>query len=105
MGANDGAVDHRVFVVGGGGKMLEDLLPHTAVGPATEPPMSILPIAEPVWQIAPRDAGTVAIEHRFDESTIVLGGHADLADPPWQQVLDPLPLVVSPYRVIGQPLP
>jgi hypothetical protein len=95
VGPDDGAVDHRVFVVGIGGQMLEDLLPDPALGPAAEPAMGVLPIAESLRQIAPRDAGAVAIENRFDESTIVLGSGADMTDPARQPIFDPLPLVVA----------
>src|SRR5215472_7383107 len=75
--------------------MLEDYLPDSALGPAAEPSMGILPIAESLRQIAPRDAGTIPIEHCFDEATIVLGGGADMADPPREPVFDPFPLVVA----------
>jgi len=95
MRPDDGAVDHRVFVVGVGGEMFEDLLPDPALGPAAEPTMGILPITEALRQIAPWDAGAVTIEHRFDESAIVLRAGANMADPPRQQVLDPLPLVIA----------
>jgi hypothetical protein len=40
--------------------------------------MGILPIAKTLGQIAPRYAGTVAIEPRFDETTIVVGGDTDM---------------------------
>jgi hypothetical protein len=62
--------------------MLEDLLPDPGFGPPTEPVMGILPVAEALRQIAPWDAGPVAIEHSLDESTIVLSGRANMADPP-----------------------
>src|SRR5271155_312680 len=78
-----------------GGEMLEDLLPDPGFGPPSEPAMGILPVAQALRQIAPRDAGAVAIEHRLDEATIVLSGRANMADPPRQPVLDPLPLVVA----------
>src|SRR5271169_6640494 len=95
MRPHDGAVEHRIFVVGIGGQMLEDLLPDPGFGPPSEPAMGILPVAQALRQIAPRDAGAVAIEHRLDEATIVLSGRANMADPPRQPVLDPLPLVVA----------
>src|SRR5436190_23469577 len=56
MSAHDGAVDHRVFIVGVGGEMPEHPLPHPGLGPATEPPMRVLPIAEALGQVAPRYA-------------------------------------------------
>src|SRR5205085_8853637 len=88
MGAHDGAIDHRIFVVGIGRELLEDALPDTGFGPAGEAPVHVVPVAEPLWQIAPRDAGTVAIQPRFDEPAVVRRGHADMALAARQQVLD-----------------
>ena len=95
MGAHDGAVDHRVFVVGIGRELLEDALPDAGFGPAGEAPVHVVPVAEPLGQVAPRDAGTVAIQHRFDEQAVVRRGHADMALAARQQLLNPLPLVVA----------
>src|SRR6516225_1785863 len=46
-------------------------------------------------QIAPRNSGAVAVERRFDESAIVVGGAADITGFAGQQVLDSLPLVIA----------
>ena len=46
-------------------------------------------------QIAPRNSGAVAVERRFDESAIVVGGDADITGFAGQQVLDSLPLVIA----------
>jgi hypothetical protein len=46
MGAHNGAVDHRVFIVGLGREMLKDALPDSGLCPAAEAPMHVLPIAE-----------------------------------------------------------
>ena len=37
VGAHDGAVNHRIFVVGLGGQVLEEALPYPFLGPAGEP--------------------------------------------------------------------
>jgi len=95
VGTHDGAVNHRIFVVGLGGQVLEEALPHPFIGPAAEPPVGVLPIAKPFRQIAPRNSGAVAVEHRFDESAIVVGGDADITGFAGQQVLDSLPLVIA----------
>ena len=75
--------------------MLKQPLPHPGLGPAAEPPVSIFPITQALGQITPGNSRTVAIDNRFDESTIVARGRADMTDSPWQQVLDTLPLVVT----------
>jgi hypothetical protein len=95
VGAHDGAVNHRIFVVGLGGQVLEEALPHPFIGPAAEPLVGVLPVAKPFRQIAPRNSGAVAVEHRFDESAIVVGGDADITGFAGQQVLDSLPLVIA----------
>jgi hypothetical protein len=45
VSAHDGAVDHRVFVVGIGCEMLEDPLPDSGFSLAAEAQMDILPVA------------------------------------------------------------
>ncbi len=53
MGPHNGAVDHRVFVVEVGGKMLKHPLPDTGFGPTAEASVDVLPVAEAFRQIAP----------------------------------------------------
>src|ERR1700756_806794 len=96
VGAHDGAVNHRILVVGVGGQVLEEALPYSFVGPTAEPLVGVLPIAKPLRQVAPRNSGAVTVEHRFDESAIVVGGDADITGFAGQQVLDSLP---SGYRL------
>jgi hypothetical protein len=95
MGAHDGAVDHRIFVVGVCCEMLKHPLPNAAFGPTAEPPVHLNSVTEPLRQIAPRHPRTITIEHRLHEQPIVRRGHPDRPFPPGQQVLDPFPLVVA----------
>jgi hypothetical protein len=94
MGAHDGAVDHRVFIVGLGSQMLKDPLTDSRFGPPAEAPV-VLPIAKPLRQIAPRNAGAVAIQHRRDKQPAIARSHSNRPLPTRQQVLDPVPLVVT----------
>jgi hypothetical protein len=65
----------------------------------------VLPVAKPFRQVAPRNSGAVAVEHRFDESAIVVGavtptspglpGSRSLIRSHWSSR--------SAYRFIGQP--
>ena len=71
MSAHDGTVDHRIFIVSISREMQEDLLPDTGFGPSAEALMHVLPITEALRQIAPWDAGAIAIEHRLDEPPVV----------------------------------
>jgi len=95
VGAHDGAVDHGVFVVGLAREVFEDALPHPRVGPAAEAPMHLHTITEALGQVAPGYASPVAIEHRLDKQPIVRRRDPNPAWLPRQQMLDPLPLVVT----------
>src|SRR3954469_21521695 len=57
MGPHDRAVDHGVLVVGLRRQVLEHSLPHAGLRPAAEAPLHLDPTAEPLREIAPRDAG------------------------------------------------
>jgi len=95
MSAHDGAVDHRVLIVGIGCEMLEYPLPDAGLGPTAEPPMHVLPVAEPLRQIAPRYAGSIAKQHRFDEQPVIRRSHPHMTLTPGQQALDTVPLIVA----------
>ena len=95
MGAHDGAVDHRIFVVGILGQVLEDALPDAGLGPATEAAVDVLPVAKTLRQVTPGDAGAIAVEHGVDEQAVICRGHTDAPWPARQVVFDPLPLVVT----------
>src|SRR6185437_14784833 len=95
MGTHDGAVDHRIFVVGVGCEMPEHPLPHAGPGPAAEAPMRVFPIAEALGQIAPRDARAITVEHRLDEQPVVFGRNPDVTLAPGQKVSNTVPLIVA----------
>src|ERR1700734_3228442 len=78
MGTHNGAVDHRIFIVGVSGKMQEDLLPYTRFRPSAEALMHVLPVTEALRQIAPRHAGAVAVQHRLDEQPVVCRRHSHI---------------------------
>src|SRR5262249_51708364 len=101
MSPHDGAVDHRVCVIAIGCQVLKDALPYAGFGPAAEPPVRILPVAEALRQVAPWDSRTVPVQHRLDKATIVTGGGTDVAPFAGKQVLDPFPLVVA-KSIAGQ---
>jgi hypothetical protein len=62
-------------------------------------------VAEALGQIAPGNAGTVSVEDGVDEEPIIAGGHADRALAARQQVLDPLPLIVTQCVVAHRSAP
>ena len=75
--------------------MLKHPLPDARMRPAAEAALHLDPIAEALGQVAPSDAGPVAVHHRLDEQTVVLGRHPDRAEPARQQIPDPIPLIVT----------
>jgi hypothetical protein len=93
MGAHDGRIDHRVFVVGVLCQMLEDTFPDTGLGPTGKARMNRLPVSKALQQVPPGHAGPVSIQNRLNKQSIVLGGHST-CPAPRQQTLDPLPFVV-----------
>lgn len=75
---------------------MEDFLPHALLAPPGKAPINAMPITKAGRQLPPRDAGTKAIQHRFDEKAVVLGRHAHMAALTGQaQLLQPLPLIVT----------
>lgn len=95
MRAHDGAVDHGVFVVGIGREMLEDPLPNAGFGPAVVAAVHVLPVAEPLGQVAPGDACPVSVEHSFHEQAVIGRGDPNRAFSSRQDLFDPIPLVVT----------
>ena len=59
------------------------------------PAIHVLPVAIPFGTIAPRNARSVAVNHRLDEQPIVRSGHANMAFAPRQQLVDTFPLVIA----------
>jgi hypothetical protein len=93
--SHDGAVDHRVFDVGVGGEMLENPFPDAGLGPTGKPRVNLDRITKPLRQVAPGNPSAIAVEHCFDEQTVVSCRHSDVAFTARQQVLDTIPLVVT----------
>ena len=62
---------------------------------AAEPPVHVLPIAEALRQVAPRNARAITVEHRLDEQPVILRGHSHITFTPRQQVPNTLPLIVA----------
>jgi hypothetical protein len=94
MGAHDGRIDHRVFVVGIRGQMLEHALPNARLGPTGKARMNRFPRPEALRQVPPRHAGPITVQNRLDKQTVILGGRAHIPLTSKQQILDPIPFVV-----------
>jgi hypothetical protein len=99
MRPHDGAVEHRVFVVGINHQQGKNAVPHAAFGSATVSPVRVVPIAEAFRKIAPGNAGSIAVEHGIDEKAVIRRRYADRTRPSRQFVLDPVPLVIAESMV------
>ena len=105
MGAYNGAVDHRAFIVGIGGEEAEDPLPDAGFRPSAEAAMHVDRVTEAFGQVAPGNAGAITIQDRLDEQAIVRRGHADGARAAGQPVLDPVPLVIAESISVHRSVP
>lgn len=95
MRTDDRGIDPRVLVIGVFRQMLENPLPDAAFAPACVACMDHPEVPDPLRQVSPRHAGTVPVYHRFDDPPVLLGRPANMPFAPGQEILDPLPLVVT----------
>jgi hypothetical protein len=52
-------------------------------------------VAKAFGQIAPGNAGAITIEHCLDKEAIILGSHSDGSHSAGEQMLNPLPLIIT----------
>src|SRR5690606_22719373 len=95
VGPDDGGVDHRVLVVWVNDQLVEDDLPDTGVGPAQVAAVDVLPAAEAGGQIAPGNAGAVAVQDRVDEQAVVASGASAGVFASGDEAADGVPLSVG----------
>ena len=100
MGAHDGGVDHHVFVVVIARQQLENALENAAFRPSAEALVHDLPVTETRRKITPGDSRSVSVKNGFDEQPIVRRIAADMAFTAGQEILDPIPLVVSQSKAL-----
>ena len=95
MRANNGGVDHHVFVVVVARQLFENALKNPTLCPPAEALVDDLPIAETLGEVAPRDAGSKSIKNSFDEQSVIRRRTPNMALAAGQKILDPIPLVVA----------
>jgi hypothetical protein len=93
--ADNGGIDHHVFVVVIARQQLENALENSALCPSTEALVDDFPITETLREIAPRDARSIPEENGFDEQPIIRRRASNMAFAAGKKVLDPIPLVVA----------
>ena len=89
MSPYNSGVDHHVFVVVIAGQHIEDACKNSILRPPAEALVNDFPVTEPLRQIAPGNAGAIAIENSFNEQSIVRGRAADMAFAARKKVFDP----------------
>jgi len=105
MGAHDGAVDHRVFVIAVSRQHLKQLFPHATLGPAGKSRVNLYRIAKALRQVSPGNAGAIPLEHGFHKQPVILGRDPDMAGAARQYILDPSPLIISQSIASHRPAP
>ena len=95
MGADNGCINHHVFVVVVFRQHPENTFKNPAFGPPVEALVNDLPITEALWKIAPGDACSIPEKNGLNEQPIVRCGAANMALTARQKILDPVPLIVA----------
>jgi len=95
MRANNGGVDHHVFVVVIARQLLENAFENPALRPPAEALVDDFPIAETLREIAPRNTGSISVENGFDEQSVIRRRAPDMALAAGEKILDPIPLIVA----------
>ena len=103
MSAHNGGVNHHVFVVRIACQRLENSLENAALGPSAKALVHDLPVAETHRQISPGNSRSISVKNRVNEQPVVCRSAADMSFPAGQEILDPLPLVVSQPKALHGP--
>ena len=95
VSADNGGIDHHVFVVVIARQHFENALENPALRPPAEALVDDFPVTETLGEITPRNARPISKENGFDEQPIVRRRAADMAFAAGQKILEPIPLVVT----------
>ena len=93
--ADNGGIDHHVFVVVITRQHLENAFENPALGPSTEALVDHFPIAEALRKITPWDARPISVHNGIDEQPVIRSRAPDMAFTAGQKILDPIPLIVA----------
>src|SRR6267142_2740699 len=77
--ADNGGIDHHVFIVVIARQHLENTLENPALGPPAEALVDNFPISEALRKIAPRDARSISEKNGLHEQPVVRRGAANMA--------------------------
>lgn len=95
VSSNEGGIHPAPLVVRVLGKKRLDMRPHPGLAPTRESQVYHVKIPKTLGPVSPRKAGLIPIPHRFHEPSMVSSRHPNVPFPPWQEILDVIPWVVS----------
>lgn len=95
VGPHNRAVDLGILVICLGSQHFKDPLPDTTLAPAHVASMNHPKVAKAFGQIAPGNACAITLEHCLDKEAIILGSHSDGSYSAREQMLNPLPLIIT----------
>ncbi len=95
MDANDRTVNEDFLKIGITGQLGKNPLPNATFLPACEPPVDDVPGTELFWQFAPARSRTCHPQRSLDKQAIVRRATPAVFRFSWQQVGNPLPLIVT----------
>ena len=98
--ADNGRIDHHVFVVGIACQQLENAFDNTALRLSAEALVHDLPVAETGREITPWYPRSISVKNRIDKQSVVRCSAADMTFTARQEILDPFPLVVSQSKAL-----
>jgi hypothetical protein len=93
--ADNGGIDHHVFVVVIARQQLENALENPAFGPPVEALVDDFPASEALRKIAPWHARSISEQNGLHEQPVIRRSATNMAFTTGQKILDPIPLIVA----------
>ena len=95
MGPHNRAVKLGILFVCLGREHFKDPLPDTLLAPAHVTSVNHPKVAKAFGQVTPGDTDLITVEHCLDKEAIILGSHSDGSYSTREQMLNPLPLIIT----------
>jgi hypothetical protein len=93
--ADNGGIDHHVFVVVIARQLLENARENPALGPPVEALVHDFPASKTLRKIAPWNARSISEKNGLHEQPVIRRGATNMAFATRQKILDPIPLIVA----------
>ena len=93
--ADNGGIDHHVFVVVIARQQFENAFENPAFGPPVEALVDDFPASEALWKIAPWHARSISEKNGLHELPVIRRSASNMAFATRQKILDPIPLIVA----------